>query len=604
MPVTIELIAPSHLEPGQLGELLAEAGGLDADVDYHFELHVKTSGAETVYKSAEARPHEGRLRHTFALKPEAPGPLSVRAELWSGSRSLQSTVTQKLTVIPLSQGRRVDGGAGAPAPGGPSIFNSGGITKVALQRTAVPQTDDEALWMAIRSSCAALSFTSYSAFLNRMLEPPGDEADAPTVAGCGGADRAQLRHFVRRRALPFPGVDAYRWLKVATEVFVVATCGVPPRLVDADKEELLARMGLPFDGDPNQVFTHYRAPQPGEDPFPMLPYMRIVFAKLAGESIFDGGLCGPEGELQASSAVLAEKLNYPCMLELIWSYWHEEGMLVQTMNAISQRFQNRHAQAVRDPLAQLEIDPLRPLNNLLWGYIQDEQHRLSVLRRAHEYEHQYGFTLHGRALRGLRAADSRSKFLESFHNLLYKCTQFYRQDDDATVIADGFPVLNALKETHYLLAEGAHNQFGDLPATSRQEMLMQQWLLARPEMREFLGGRVMVPHPEAWMDRVDAMKTLQGWTDTGVVHFRDLGVFGEQVLLSIRYGGWSAVNNRDQAANWARYWRTEVQGYIHGYRAVTGVDLAVDPSSVRNAEERYLPPSVHLRHRLASQRRR
>ena len=24
----------------------------------------------------------------------------------------------------------------------------------------------------------------------------------------------------------------------------------------------------------------------------------------------------------------------------------------------------------RDPLANLEIDPLRPLNNLLWGYIQ------------------------------------------------------------------------------------------------------------------------------------------------------------------------------------------------------------------------------------------
>ncbi len=133
---------------------------------------------------------------------------------------------------------------------------------------------------------------------------------------------------------------------------------------------------------------------------------------------------------------------------------------------------------------------------------------------------------------------------------------------------------------------------------------MQQWLLGRPEMREFLGGRVMVPHPEPWMDRVDAMKALQGWTDTGAVHFHDLGTFGEQVLLSIRYGAWSLINNRDHAANWARSWRTEIQGYIHAYRAVTGVDLATDPSSQQNVEERYLPPSVHLRHRLASQRRR
>jgi hypothetical protein len=114
----------------------------------------------------------------------------------------------------------------------------------------------------------------------------------------------------------------------------------------------------------------------------------------------------------------------------------------------------------------------------------------------------------------------------------------------------------------------------------------------------------MVPHPEAWMDRVDAMKALQGWTDTGAVHFHDLGTFGEQILLSIRYGAWSLINNRDFAANWARSWRTEIQGYIHAYRAATGVDLAADPSSIHNVEERYLPPSVHLRNRLASQRRR
>ena len=43
--------------------------------------------------------------------------------------------------------------------------------------------------------------------------------------------------------------------------------------------------------------------------------------------------------------------------------------------------------------------------------------------------------------------------------------------DDTTVVADGFPVLNALKEVHLLLTQGAHNQYGDLPWTARQEML-------------------------------------------------------------------------------------------------------------------------------------
>ena len=69
------------------------------------------------------------------------------------------------------------------------------------------------------------------------------------------------------------------------------------------------------------------------------------------------------------------------------------------------------------------------------------------------------------------------------------------------MIADGFPLLNALKEVHLLLAEGAHNQFGDLPWTARVEMLIQQWLLARPEMREFLQGRAH-----------GALHRSRGWT--------------------------------------------------------------------------------------------
>jgi hypothetical protein len=122
-------------------------------------------------------------------------------------------------------------------------------------------------------------------------------------------------------------------------------------------------------------------------------------------------------------------------------------------------------------------------------------------------------------------------------------------------------------------------------------------------MREFLGGRIMVPYPEPWMDKVDTVKTLKGWTDVSIVHFHDLAVFGEQILLSVRYGAWSIVNEPDQAANWARYWRPEVQGYMHGYRATTGVDLTSDITDQRQLVARALPPSVHLRERLGWQLR-
>ena len=171
---------------------------------------------------------------------------------------------------------------------------------------------------------------------------------------------------------------------------------------------------------------------------------------------------------------------------------------------------------------------------------------------------------------------------------------FFQKDDNTTVLADAFPVLNALKEVHLILSQGAHNQFGDLPVTARVEMLMQQWMLARPEFAEFLPTRAMVAYPEPWMDRVDAMKKLQGWSDVNVLHFRDLGVFGEKLLLTIRYGSWVDVNDSDQAKNWLRAWRPEIQGYIHAYRAVTGVDVTTEPVNSTL-------PSTLLQRRLAQQ---
>ena len=53
----------------------------------------------------------------------------------------------------------------------------------------------------------------------------------------------------------------------------------------------------------------------------------------------------------------------------------------------------------------------------------------------------------------------------------------------------------------------------------------------------------MVPYKEAWMPQVDSMKTMQGWSDVVVTHFRDLGVFGEQILLTIRWYNWYDVTS-------------------------------------------------------------
>jgi hypothetical protein len=121
---------------------------------------------------------------------------------------------------------------------------------------------------------------------------------------------------------------------------------------------------------------------------------------------------------------------------------------------------------------------------------------LTAERRAYEYEHQYGLGT-GRGAGRLRPADSRSGFVRAFDELLRRAVLFYADADDPTINADAVPLLNALRDVHLLLSEGAHNQFGDLPRTARGEMLMEQWLLARPEFDRLLPGRPMGRLPRA-----------------------------------------------------------------------------------------------------------
>ena len=496
------------------------------------------------------------------------------------------------------------------------------VKNVRLSRTQEEFAPQLLVSAVIEKTGERLEFNTYKAFMDYVMCQ--DAESKATLEGLFGADEVAkwipdtYTPIKGKRFLPYTDADAYRLLKVATEAFVAVNCTALTSFdLEAEADRILTRTDTINPGNLDDVFKEYledvevttslyETPgQPAADgsvtytgtrtaqTFKLLPYLALIKKKLPDVGI--APLVRPE-EVALCYQIVQEKLTNPCMIELIWSYWHEEGGLVQSCNAISRRFQNKRGGGDRDPLAELEIDPLRPLSNLLWGYIQDEQHRLSVVRHAYEYEHHYGLQLVGKAVTEIRPADSRSKFLEAFHNLLQICTAFYRQDDDTTVVADGFPVLNALKEVHLLLSQGAHNQFGDLPSTARIEMLMQQWLLARDEFREFLPSRAMVAYPEPWMDRVDAMKKLQGWTDVSVLHFRNLGVFGEQILLGIRYGNWNSVIEPDQAANWARYWRAEIQGYTHAYRTVTGVDLTAQTAGA----ERYVQPSLHLRKRLAS----
>ncbi|HVG22568.1 MAG TPA: hypothetical protein VND45_00305 [Thermoanaerobaculia bacterium] len=445
-------------------------------------------------------------------------------------------------------------------PEAPLPLEHRGTLDVNLKGASVSRTRSISLSEVIREAADGTAFGKYNDYINRVL--------------CLKTPDPSNNLFV--------GVDAYQLLKVSTEAFLLKEA----RFLTALQTRTEAQL--------TDVEKEFRTYLGGALSTP-LPFIERIIAGFKGSGT--NPFC--------TGGNITEDVREPAFLELIWSYWLEEGMLVQAINAISLRFQNKRGPGDRDPLANMEMHYLRPLSNLLWGYIQDEHHRLTVARRAYEYEHEYGLPLVGKAVPHLRPADRRSKFLEAFHSLLHQAAVFYDRRSNLTVRADGFPLLNALREVHLILAEGAHNQFRDLPWTARVEMLMQQWLLSRPEIHNFLGGRQAVPYAEPWMGPVDTLRRLLGWGDTPVSNFRDLAVNGEKILLSIRFGDWSDINDEEEARAWAELWKPEVQRYMHAYQSVTGVDLASMSADRQMAREiNAVPPSILLQQRLARQKTR
>jgi hypothetical protein len=609
-----EIDQPLPLRPGSLVQLDLELDAkLDSDKEYAITIEpfiakpgtLNVTGADTtrdatsgapefvIFKVASCNPPPV-IRLQFVVDDNASIP----------SKSLEVRIA-KGTILPLSSDPSISIPVEMPGTAPAMVVRKDSIATNYTQVIAFQQLVDD--------SCNRLSFDNYAKYMDFLL--------------CGGEDpdakvdvMPRAKAVAKRLHLPFNDTNAYRILKMATEAFVLVMSESKPENANELNSKIQQRANSigaihGLISNPGTAFknanTTKRTDESVNDKV-IIPYLDAIFARLDIQGIKKQHFLGFDEDSDTFKkegldstrclGVLADKLTRPVMIELIWSYWHEQGMLAQTMFAIRNRFQNISHHPATDPLAGLEIGFLRTLNNSIWGYIQDEQHRLTPARRSYEYEHHYGLSLRGRAVPSIMPADRRSKFIEAFHNLLYVCTQYYKQDDDTNRKADAFPVLNALKEVHFLLSEGAHNQFNDLPTTSRIEMLMEQWLLARPEFKNFLPARESVAYNEPWMASVDAMKTLQGWNTTSVMYFNDLARFGESLLLTVRYWLWGSIHDVSEAANWAKCNRNHVQGYVHALRIVTGLDLATEPTDV-HAELRRRDPALLIQERWEEQKR-
>ena len=226
----------------------------------------------------------------------------------------------------------------------------GGRLGVRLERTGVHPTLDQALWIAIRNRTHAISFNRYHEFMNRVLQ--AEELENKI-----------LDKKLKDLGAHLHGVGAYNVMKVATEAFLLLECGV--RIEDDRGNRLAydsgfeaARCGQPvsFEFAKTKLSEYLGSP-------PQLPYITRVI-----EAAFPEWRAGSV----RCDRVLTGQMNEPCLIELIWSYWHEEGMLAQTMNAVTRRFQNVRGAGERDPIATFGNRSPAADEQLLWGFVQDE----------------------------------------------------------------------------------------------------------------------------------------------------------------------------------------------------------------------------------------
>ncbi|WP_433968358.1 hypothetical protein [Tunturiibacter gelidiferens] len=220
----------------------------------------------------------------------------------------------------------------------PDIQMIGGQVGVTLHRTSSDPTLDQALWVAIRDRTQAISFNRYREFLNRVLMwEEGEILPEP------------IERRMRDLGAHLHGVTAYDFLKFATEAFLLLECGVRiGRRAERDRfdpGEGTERLGEPFTRE--QMAMRLREYLGNSS---QLPYITRVV-----EAAF------PALEKKGwSDRLVTSRINEPCLIELFHTYWLEEGMLMQTMNAIALRFQNVRMSSDRDPLTNMELDPLRP----------------------------------------------------------------------------------------------------------------------------------------------------------------------------------------------------------------------------------------------------
>ena len=241
-----------------------------------------------------------------------------------------------------------DGAAAADRRPAPAVARPG---RRESRPSALGKGDDATRSLAALGHGAATT-TKYSGRLISGLHRRDQRAAATTTSStaCFARRRADRRRRSQRGEAPISQLTAgersscplrsggaYELLKTATEIFLLLECGGCHPAHDVIRISILTRNGASSRVPGKQITDRLRV---------YLGSGTAAVHRPCPANRLSRATCSPTSLF---CAVLTARVECTCLIELIWSYWHEEGMLAQTLNAISRRFQNMRSPGDRDP---------------------------------------------------------------------------------------------------------------------------------------------------------------------------------------------------------------------------------------------------------------
>lgn len=305
---------------------------------------------------------------------------------------------------------------------------------------------------------------------------------------------------------------------------------------------------------PERVSSDPPSPPSSPPPGPVAPppeWKRIERTSVASSfsemaALLDATLPSAQDPYRAAKDVVDRQLRSigdPEALELFWGFWIDAPRVDAAVAQLRRRRKRPDDPTVSALLAGMEKDP----------------DRADLARRLAAYTGAYGLPADA------RERPAAARFPVAFATLLELAEGFYAHRGDAYATESERRLLLALADVAGRLTEGTHSP--TLVAALRRDLVLSVYTLYLAEPR-VPHGREEAPRDERWETALDELAALNSWPQPPARTYSRLAHLGERILRSIRSVDWGTEGSVEKAADWALFWREDIELYSLAFHVV------------------------------------